>query len=149
MGVMYSVFPLQADLCEWLEEQGVRYPSQTSRNPTLAEIKAVIASHPKWQAELSDEREGKRFSALLTEVTDAESAERISWCMVQIIALQPGPNEFYFENGDPLMILEFLCELCTATGPLVLITDTGDPPLVVHTGSSSQELFDGWGNDAG
>ena len=149
MGVMISVFPLQADLCEWLDEQGVSYPREASRNPTLAEIKAVIASHPEWHAELSDERQGQRFSALLTEAAGAESVGRSPWFMMQIIALKPGPNEFYFENGDPLMILKFLCELCAATGPLVLMTDAGDPPLVVQAGASAQALFDGWSNDAG
>ena len=145
MGVMYSVFPLQPELCEWLDEQGVAYPDVPSRNPRLQELKAVIAARPQWRAEISDEVMGKSWNALLT---GTRQAGHEPWCVLQIIALQPSENEFYFENGDPLMILEFLCELCTATGPLVLITDTGAPPLVVHPGGSSQELFDGWGTDA-
>ena len=97
MGVMYSVFPLQPELCAWLDEEGLAYPKEPSRNPRLSEIKAVIAANPRWQAELSDEQIGKRWSALLTM---AEEAGRKPWCMLQIMELRPAENEFYFEKGD-------------------------------------------------
>ena len=145
MGVMYSVFPLQAELCEWLDEQGVAYPDAPSRNPTLDELKAVIAARPQWHAEVSAEIMGKSWNALLTGVPEAEHEP---WCVLQIIALQPGENEFYFENGDPVMILDFLIGLCKFTGSLVLISDAGDLPLLVQAGDSAQVLFDDWGNDA-
>ena len=145
MGVMYSVFPLQPELCEWLDEQGVTYPDVPSRNPRLQELKAVIAARPQWSAEISDEVMGKSWNALLT---GTRQAGREPWCVLQIIALQPGENEFYFENGDPVMILDFLIELCEFTGPLVLISDAGDLPLLVQAGERAQVLFDDWGNDA-
>lgn len=143
MGVMYSVFPLQPELCAWLDEEGLAYPKEPSRNPRLSEIKAVIAANPRWQAELSDEQIGKRWSALLTM---ADEAGRKPWCMLQIMELRPAENEFYFEKGDPVMILKFLCDLCVTTGPLVLISDAGDVPLVVQAGDNARALFDGWGN---
>ena len=145
MGVMYSVFPLQAELCEWLDEQGVAYPDVPSRNPTLDELKAVIAARPQWHAELSAQVMGKSWNALLTGIPQAGHEP---WCVLQIIALQPGENEFYFENGDPVMILDFLIGLCKFTGPLVLISDAGDLPLLVQAGDSAQVLFDDWSNDA-
>ena len=145
MGVMYSVFPLQPELCEWLDEQGVAYPDVPSRNPRLQELKAVIAARPQWGAEISDEVMGKSWNALLTGIPQAGHEP---WCVLQIIALQPGENEFYFENGDPVMILDFLIELCEFTGPLVLISDAGDLPLLVQAGERAQVLFDDWGNDA-
>ena len=142
MGVMYSVFPLQAQLCEWLDEQGVAYPDVPSRNPKLEELKAVIEARPQWRAELSAEVMGKSWNALLTGIPQVG---REPWCVLQIIVLQPGENEFYFENGDPVMILDFLIGLCEFTGPLVLISDAGDQPLLVQAGDSAQVLFDGWG----
>ena len=142
MGVMYSVFPLQAQLCEWLDEQGVAYPDVPSRNPKLEELKAVIEARPQWRAELSAEVMGKSWNALLTGIPQVG---REPWCVLQIIVLQPGENEFYFENGDPVMIFDFLVGLCEFTGPLVLISDAGDLPLLVQAGDSAQVLFDGWG----
>ena len=144
MGVMYSVFPLQSELCDWLDEQGVVWPEVPSRNPTLAELKAAIARMPDLQSEASAEVLGQRWSNLLTQTT---SGAKRPWCMLQIIALQERENEFYVENGDPVLILQLLAQLCESTGPLVLITDAGDIPRLVQAGDDAQKLFDSWGSE--
>jgi hypothetical protein len=142
MSVMYSVFPLEHRMREWLEEQNVPLPAVFGRNPTLAELQGAIASLCSHSTKQTTAVLGQSWEAFVTRNGDPESE---SWCIARIIKLAEGENEFYFEKGSPELIIEVLAKLAEETGPLVLVSDAGDVPLVVEAGKNAEELFLSWG----
>jgi hypothetical protein len=143
MGVMYSVFPLEEKMHGWLEEQAIAFPTALSRNPTLVELQEVIASLESHTATQSPGEVGAPWEALVTRNGDANGQ---SWFVVRILHLTEGENDFYFDKGAPELIIEVLIRLAVKTGPLVLVSDAGDPPLVIQAGKSAKDLFQSWGS---
>jgi hypothetical protein len=142
MGVMYSVFPLRGEMREWLQNQGVDLPAEDGRNPLPNELVHVLRSLEGYELEESGFSVGAPWTGLVKHKQDPESG---GWLCANIINLAEGENEFYFEKGSPELILEALARLAFTVGPLVLITDSGDEPLVVRPGDAAKELFASWG----
>jgi hypothetical protein len=143
MGVMYSVFPLRGDMREWLQgEVGVALPGEDGRNPLASELLQVLRSLEGFETEESGFILGSPWTCLVKHMEDPE---RGGWLCANILNLEGGENEFYFEKGSPELILEVLARLAFTVGPLVLMTDSGDEPLVVRPGDSAKDLFATWG----
>ncbi len=144
MSAMYSSFPLDEEIKSWLEEQAIEYPSSPEgRNPTLVEIKSAIANLEEYTIKETEAEVGKPWQAFIENKHDTE---RSDWATLNIITLTDDRNEFYFEKGCPKLIIKFMVFLAQHTGPLVLICDAGDPPLVVTGEADPKALFESWGN---
>lgn len=140
---MYSVYPLMAEVRPWLDEQSVSYPPDVEgRNPTLLEIRAALALLLGYSVKETTAEIGKFWQAF---IESADSPETKGWAILNILDLAEGPNEFYFEKGFPDLIVAITVLVANYTGPLLLICDAGDPPLVITPGADARELFESWG----
>jgi hypothetical protein len=140
---MYSVYPLVEEIKSWLDEMSVVYPSShEGRNPELTEIQSALAQLDGYSVKASAPEIGKTWQAL---IENTQGPEENGWALLNIIQLAEGPNEFYFEKGWPDLIVKITHLISRASGPLVLICDAGDPPLVVTAEADPVALFEGWG----
>lgn len=143
MSAMYSLFPLAEEMKSWLDEQSIAYPLNTeSRNPLLTEIQSAIAQLEDYKVEETPIEVGKHWQAFIQNKDDPEHK---GWAILNIICLTDGPNEMYFEKGWPDLIVKITVLLSRHTGPVVLICDAGDPPLVVTADADPDVLFQSWG----
>lgn len=76
-----------------------------------------------------DERDGKLRRV---ELDSAEPGDA-GWAAMNVgdYLDEQSPVEVSFEKGWLEVILRVLVSISRATGPLVLVADTGDPPIVV------------------
>ena len=142
MGVMYSAFSITEEMASWLKEEAVDFPTgEASRNPSLAEIKSVLAELNEYSIKCSNEVFGSNWQAFIEHKDDPENK---GWAILSILKLQEDENEFYFEKGWPELVIEITTKLAEKTGPLVLICDAGGAPLVVKSGANAGELLATW-----
>lgn len=129
MGVLWTVWPLDEQMTAWLDDQGIAYPTQPSRFPTGAEIRAVLSSFPG-NVEVTENGDGGPYSAYVTQ--GMGEAER--WTLLQVTEFTGNshPQELWFEKGDEELIKDLLQRLTRACGPLALIADVGDPPQIIN-----------------
>ena len=143
MGAMYSVYPLVAEIKPWLDEMSVEYPpSPEGRNPHLAEIQSALAQLEGYSIKDTTAEIGKTWQAL---IESTQGPEENGWALLNIIQVTDGPNEFYFEKGWPDLIVKITHLISSFSGPLVLICDAGDPPLVVSADADPSALYEAWG----
>lgn len=131
MGVLYSVLPLDPELAAYLRTLKIAVPKKlpSSRLPTPAELVKVAESIPKTKSDLVHTAGALRQIHL----SATRKPEAGWWTSLQVLE-NTGDDEaceFYFEKGWPALIIEFLIRLTVFTGPLVLIPDTGDDPLLI------------------
>ena len=138
MGVIYIVHPLDDEVCPWLDEQGVRYPesSSPSRHPTPAEVRTSTV-------EVNNPEVGGLWQADIYHAKDPESG---GWTLANVLdyAGEHEPTSLGFEKGWPELIIRILIPVTEATGPLVLIPDTGEAPVVLAAGMRPEEIVNGW-----
>jgi len=128
MGVIWTVWPLDGDMTDWLSSQDIDFPAVASRFPTGAEIKLVL-SDPLFQVEINDNGLNRTWQALIEHHSGPDNG----WANL-IISEYSGdiePQKLYFEKGDETLIRLLLMRLAGHCGPLVLIDDAGDPPRVI------------------
>jgi hypothetical protein len=128
MGIMWTVWPLDGDMINWLRSQNIEFPGSASRFPTGFEIKRVLAD-PALQVNIHDNGKGKTFQALIE--TKADAKHRWANLMITDYTGDEEPQKLYFEKGDETLIWDILKQLTAHSGPLVLIDDAGDPPRVI------------------
>jgi hypothetical protein len=63
MGVMWTVWPLDENMKNWLDECAVDYPDSISRFPTGAEIKKAISSLDDFNIKIIDNGIGGPWQA--------------------------------------------------------------------------------------
>lgn len=145
MSAMYSLFPLTEEMMSWLDEQSIAYPKNAeSRNPLLNEIRsALVLLGESYKVKETKSSLGESWQAF---IQDAHDPENKGWAILNIISLTDGPNEMYFEKGWPDLIVKITVNLSQLTGPLVLMCDAGDPPLVVTSDADPVALYESWGN---
>jgi hypothetical protein len=132
MGVIWTVWPLDDDMINWLTSQNIEFPSDVSRFPTGLEIKRIL-SDPALCVIINENGNGKEFQALI----EARDNAQHRWANL-IISEYTGdeePQKLYFEKGDETLIWNILKQLAAHSGPLVLIDDGGDPPQVITSDS--------------
>ncbi len=143
MGVTFVVVPLSPTLHEYLDAEGAPYPSEAGRRPTLLEVRAAIARLPEVMASFDVPPPGGTWFATLEAAPSQPSGV---WAVITAHPFGGEASEYdiAFERGAPELIVAVLHALSTVTGPLVLVPDTGEAPLVVSPLHTVPELLASW-----
>ena len=142
MGILYTVWPLDAEMKGWLGSQSIPFPPDTSsRWPTRQEVVEVLRALHCFSVRYTENGPGNRRDADITEGRDDE------WWTLLHAEPKEGSDlvtEVSFEKGEPALIIAIVRDLSAATGPLVLMADVGGPPLVVSQRYSFAALVEEW-----
>jgi hypothetical protein len=146
MGVLYIVTPTTGEVVDWLVDTGVTLPvDNASRFPLIAEIRDVLDSLEGFTSEYDDNGIGSSWQAMITSLEDPESG---AWTRLNITHQKDPsePQDIWFEKGHPELIVTIVSRLAVMCGTLVVIPDTGCPPLVVPAGADPDDLCAQWGH---
>src|ERR1700689_3644016 len=135
MGIMWTVWPLDDKMKEWLNQIGIAYQNTPSRFPTGKEIKLLVANLKLqgFNVRVCDNGVGKAWQALIaSEVGAGEWAN----LMVTRFSGDDQEQELYFEKGSESLIVLILKELAQKCGPLVLIAEAGGDPQIITASTS-------------
>lgn len=141
MGTLYHVEPVseaEGPLEDWAfiaEDPGFD-ASQPSRNPTLAEVRAVLDDFDRCSVEYT----------LLPEGMDAgvsDRARRATLLHLEGSGQEHDPHRLWFEKGSEELIVEILERLSRVCGAFVLSPDSGEQPMVVYPGVDADEVLSG------
>jgi hypothetical protein len=146
MGVLYTVLPLDDELARYLRGQGADVPpyQMTTRNPTLLEVRAVCDRLEGFCTRYFVPTDGKDWQAT---IEGAANPEQEPWTQLQVsnfTGREDDPQSIWFEKGWESLILRVLHGLAGPCGPLVLIPDTGELPMVVSANEPFAELEARW-----
>jgi hypothetical protein len=132
VGILWTVWPLDEGMREWLDEQCIAYPERPSRFPTGAEIKSVLAMLTSYDVEITDNGLEEHWQAFIVHKEGGDSSP---WTRLNVSNYSGDhlPQQLSFEKGWESLITEILQHLSVACGPLVLIADTGGEPTVIAT----------------
>ena len=144
MGVLYSVFPLDKELAEYLGELEVTLPAPpiTSRCPTPQELRIVAGSIPDIRSTASQDEDGRLQEIDLCDATQPKSGP---WTVLQIDGYvdEVTPCRLSFHKGWPDLVLEVAIRLSRLTGPLVIFAD-GESPVIATPDCSVPSLLSAW-----
>lgn len=137
MGILYTVWPLDSQAQDWLRSQDIAFPLLASRWPTRTELEQVLRELSGFTVKYTKNGPGQRWDAFVED-----GAEDGNWTRLHA---EPQDNDdecthFYFEKGEPTLIVAILRSLSAATGPFMLIPDIGCPPMVVSTSRTLAEI---------
>ena len=143
MGVLYSVLSVDDETRERLESMGVPdLPETNGRNPTLAEVKAVVAALEGVSTTCELEPDAVSTWSILVE----EPGKPGKGAWTQIRGDHGGeaePTDIWCSKGWPELILKILVRLAVHTGPIVVLAN-GESPLLVRDGDDPDELCRRW-----
>lgn len=140
MGVLYSVFPVNDKIRDWLQSENINCPAIDGQFPTRSEITTVLDGAAGLATDYS--QSGQRLEAIVTDTEDPTGA---TWTLIQIPESDLSPFcELYFEKGCPQLIARILYSLTKVIGPVTLVPDTGCAPLVIHCGIDLQSTLASW-----
>ena len=131
MGVLWTVWPLDEKMKSWLDETGVEYPAAPSRFPTGSEIKKVVASFKEgFDVKINDNGLNGPWQASIVSKAGGDTGE---WALLNISEYSGDDQEqeLWFEKGWESLNVKILKELSLHSGPLVLLADTGEEPIVI------------------
>lgn len=137
MGILYTVWPLDQEARTWLADQSIESPAGPARWPTRTELEKVLSELRGFKVTFTLNGPGQRWSA---SIDDGE--EDGNWTLLQ--AEPEGDDRstrVSFEKGEPTLIVAILRALSAETGPLMLVSDVGCPPIVVSTSRLVQEIL--------
>jgi hypothetical protein len=141
MGVLYSVEPLTVEAKNILTEAEISYPEGfLGRLATPREIRVATTGLEGFIVEFNA---GDDFDQV--DIHSPNEADG-PWTLLNISSRKSTdePAEFYFEKGWPEAIFPVLINLSKITGPWIVITDSGEPPLVVTAEQSLEALLTEW-----
>ena len=130
MGILWTTYPLDAEMKDWLDSMEVSYPNKASRFPTGAEVKESVINLKGLNKRIFDNGTGHSWQAWIESSENPET----HWTLLNITTYtgDKEPQEMWFEKGHEELIKEVLREICKKCGPLVLIPDTGGIPEIVR-----------------
>jgi hypothetical protein len=145
MGVLYSVFPLDDQLRNYLDSEGISFPDSVpaGRHPKPGEIKAVLGALEGYEIEYSGGGLGEIWQAFVGHASEPDR----EWTLVNVLdyAGDDVPRSLHFEKGWPELIVRILVGLSRSCGTLVLVPDTGETPLIVTPETEPQSAVTLWG----
>lgn len=141
MGVLYMVWPVDEPMREWLASHAIDAPPSASRWPGKREIQAALKRLHGFQVRVTDNGPGARWDAFVEHAAAAGL-----WTLLEAKPRDGADdaNEITFEKGNPALILALLRDLARVTGPLVLMSDAGDDPVVVEATVPFLQLVRRW-----
>ena len=146
MGVLYIVEPLDDEGREWMGSEGVALlrGHESGRNPTPAEIRAVCDALDGFRVDYNLSTKKKIWQA---DIEGFKGPNQNRGTLLDIDSWGGSEQERYqimFEKGDPSLILRIVHGLSARCGPLVVIPDSGDPPIVVWADAKLEKLLHEW-----
>ena len=147
MGVLYHIEPFDEEMAALLKEMGAAVPkaSEPSRNPTPAEVREVCRTLRDYKTEFNVKPKS-RWQAV---IAGTKGDEGTILNVEKFNGAEDKPHGIWFEKGSPALILEILKRLSKHCGPLVVVPDTGDPPIAVTAKASVKKLLNEWEHTAG
>jgi hypothetical protein len=144
MGVIYSVFPIDDDVREWLASDCHQNPMSHGHAPTPHQLMQVLKTldgqlvefniHPGvWQATISDPISPETGPWTMLNVPDFHDEES-----------NDEPCRFYFEKGWPSLIVKVVHGISQICGSFAIVPDTGCPPAIVEAGSDPENILRNW-----
>jgi hypothetical protein len=147
MGVLYSVFPFDKEVQNWLQEENFFIPDSPNlgRHPTAEEIKFVCESLKGYKTEFNEAQVGGTWQAFIQSDSDPEA----EWTLINMMDYvdEQTPTSIYFEKGWVELIAKVLADLSITCGTLVLMPDTGDPPFVITPDVELKQALSKWYKD--
>jgi hypothetical protein len=138
LGILYAVIPLTPDLHGWLCELGVSFPPVlTGRDPTPREIRNATGAMRHLNVSYNGD---DRFTQACIESPCGDGT-------TLNIGKQSDPDspcDCGFSKGSPRIIVEVVLRLSSAAGPLLLMPDTGDAPVVITPEKTIDEILAEW-----
>ena len=146
MGVFYIVDPLDDEGREWLGAVGVALPRrrQDGRHPTPAEVREVCDALAGYRTEYNVSAKKKVWQA---DVQGVKRADRHGGTLLDVDkwgGSEQKRQRIVFEKGDPSLVLRIVHGLSARCGPLVVVPDSGDSPVVVWAEAKLEKLLREW-----
>lgn len=148
MGVLYLVVPYDDEIAGYLAEFDVEPPTgeTSARNPTPLEIRRVCEALPDTVANFRS-KPGAFWEVALEGADDPERQPCTLLHVKDYNGVDDDPHSISFEKGWPSLILQVAQGLSVTCGPLVVIPDTGDAPIVVTSDRDIETMLAPWGSD--
>jgi hypothetical protein len=130
MGILWTVWPTDDQMKEWLDSEGVEYPKSVSRFPKGIEVKEVLNNLEGYTVQIFDNGIGNTWQA---DIHSTAKPEEI-WTLLNISEYSGDdePQEIWFEKGHEELIKLVLKKISEICGPQVLIADAGGEPQVIN-----------------
>jgi hypothetical protein len=146
MGVFYVVDPLDDEGREWMAAVGVSLPRgrQGGRHPTPAEVRDVCDSLDGFRVEYNVSAKKKIWQA---DVQGIKGPDRQRGTLLDVEkwgGSEQKRHRILFEKGDPSLVLRIVHGLSARCGPLAVIPDSGDSPVVVWAEAKLEKLLREW-----
>jgi hypothetical protein len=129
MGVIYTARPLDHEIARWLSARGVACPAgKSGRNPSVAEVRQALGEIVDVRYHQSAGPGGAGWQIDVMHRADPANGR---WTSIVSSGERDERAAIAFHKGWSDLIIEIAYRLSARTGPLVLIPDTGDPPLAI------------------
>ena len=128
MGTIWVAMEINAEVAAWLRTIAFDVPSDPSRAPTGTELKAALGKLQDCSVTIRESGRNKPWRA------DIHENDGDAWT-VMVMRDYPGddqPVSLTFEKGHEELIERILRLLTPVCGPLVLVADTGEPPILIE-----------------
>ena len=141
MGVLYSAFPVDKEVREWLTEEGIPTPASEGRSPTPDQLATALNT-------LDDQNVEFNIGSGVWHayISDPDSPDTGAWTLLNVMDYtEPDePCTFYFEKGSPELIVKVVHRIAQQCGAIAIVPDTGCPPAVVEPGSNIDDIIATW-----
>jgi hypothetical protein len=129
MGILWTVWPTDDKMKEWLDSEDIEYPQEPSRFPKGKEVKEVLNNLVGYKVKIYDNGIGNTWQADIHSEVKLEE-----WTLLNISEYSGDEEsqEIWFEKGHEDLIKLILKRLSEICGPLVLIDDAGCEPQVIN-----------------
>jgi hypothetical protein len=144
MGVIYIVLPLsheEDEIISWLHSLRLTCPPDEGRYPTIEELRFVLDHLDGYSIHYST---GAGHWYADVSPTDQVTSD---WACIVVDNYHDNDtdsHDFYFERGSPRVMLLILQRLTRMCGPLILLADTGDLPMVVTADLDLDQALHAW-----
>lgn len=118
---------------------GLRFPDE-GRLPSRAEIEATLAAHPEWQVELDT---GKGWWTAFIRSPTLTASLRVDGYSGEL----PRPHSFYFDTGDPDLVVDVVAAIAERCGPFLVVDESGEVVILVMQDGSREDIGQGHPGD--
>ena len=142
MGVMWTVWPLDRDMRNYMASEGIEFPDLPSRFPTGRETRSAVAALSGYVVESREPKVGKSWQAIIR----TEDWDEDRWAILEVSEYSGDCEEqkIRFEKGRLAVMFPLLQTLAKSTGPLLLIPDDAGEMFIIQ-----HETIAEWGRGTG